>query len=513
MRVKKQMTVIRTIPLLLLVGCLFVACSLAPKPSLPEPVAELPEGFTGSLVTGPHEPLEWWRAFSDPALNTIVDAVLASNLDLAEAVARVQQARAMARIARAEIFPVVRAGGDANDMSTPTNASVGAQLQELGLDAGQGESALFTLPDRLDLTTYSLGMDFSYELDLWGRARNDARAAGVEYLASESDFHAVRIGILADTITAYLEIAELRRRIALAREAVNVLLEREKLTSTRYDRGLSGSFDLYRVRKDLRKTQAWLPRLENRLAGAEGRLAVLLGGYRADLEAILPDSLSPSPVAGPVPAGIPADLLVQRPDVRAAGQRLEAARHDIGARRAELLPAFSFSGTIGVQSAQSDAPFDVDQWFRNLAANLTAPIFQGGRLKNNVALAQVRFNQVAAAYGRTVVTAVNEVEAALAGLENEGLRHALLASRLEDAEASEDLRSQRYASGVGGYTDYLDALRTRLDVESDLAGAGRDLALARLAVHRALGGAWTAPGPLAELRMRSARPATQREDR
>ena len=476
---------------------LLAACSFAPPPAVPEAAAELPESFEEGSG-GSYEAREWWTAFEDPVLNTVVDSVLAANFDLAEAVARVQQARAQAGIARAALFPSLGASASATDSDNPSNAGFGQQFREL---AGGEDSPLpggFQFPDRLGITTYSLGVDFAYELDFWGRARNDARAAGMDYLASESDYDAARIGVLATTITTYFEIVDLRRRTALARETVDVLLEREELAETRYDRGLVTSFELYQVRQELRNTQAGLPQLESALVNAEGRLAVLLGGFRGKLEAILPDSLAPLAAGNPVAAGVPADLLLQRPDVRASWLRLEGARYAIGARRAELLPSLSFSGTIGVQASEVDGLFSVDQWFRNLLGNLTAPIFQGGRIRNNLAIAHARFNQAAAAYGRTVVTAVHEVEAALATLGNEGQRHEFLSSQREEALASVALQSQRYASGVGGYTDYLDALRSLLNVESTLAGARRDLALARLAVHRALGGEWTAPPEVLE---------------
>ena len=469
---------------------LIAACSFAPPPSLPEPAAELPEAFAEADGATGHDAREWWTSFADPVLNTVVDSALAANFDLAEAVARVQQARAQAGIARAALFPGLQASASGTDQDTPANAGIGQQFREL--TGGDGALGGFQFPDRLGVTTYSLGADFAYELDFWGRARNDAKAAGMDYLASESDYHAARIGVLAETITTYFEIVDLRRRTALAEETVGVLLERVELAETRYDRGLVTSFELYQVRQELRNTQAGLPQLESALVNAEGRLAVLLGGFRGKLDAILPDSLAPMPSTGPVAAGVPADLLLQRPDVRAAGQRLEAARYAIGARRAELLPSLSFSGTIGLQASEVDGLFSVDQWFRNLLGNLTAPIFQGGRIRNNIAVAQARFNQAAAAYGRTVVTAVHEVEATLAALENEGRRHDFLESQREEALASVSLQSQRYASGVAGYTDYLDALRSLLNVESTLAGARRDLALSRLAVHRALGGEWTA---------------------
>jgi len=482
----------RRIRAVLAVAVLFhpAGCSFAPDPSVPEPVAEVPAGFAGGELPGDYQAREWWAAFDDPVLNTVVDSVLAANFDLAEAVARVQQARAQAGIARAGLFPTVQASASVTGQNTPANAGFGEQFRKLAGGEGGELPGGIEFPDRLEFTTYALGADFAYELDFWGRARNDARAAGAQYLASEADYHAARIGVLATTITTYFEIVALRGQTAYARELVEVLLEREELAATRYERGLVTSLELYQVRMDLWNTQAGLPQLETQLNDAEGRLAVLLGGYRSRLEAILPESLTPASLSEPVAAGVPADLLFQRPDVRAAGLRLDAARYTIGARRAELLPSLSISGTIGVQSSEADGLFKVDQWFRNLLGNLTAPIFQGGRLRSNVALAHAQFNQLAAAYGRAVVTAVYEVEAALAALANEDRRHTFLISQREEARASVALQSERYESGIGGYTDYLDALRTLLNVESTLAAAGRDLALARLAVHRALGGDW-----------------------
>ena len=486
-----------------LAGCVCAGCALAPEAELPElasePLPEPPGVFAEEHAAGAHAPLEWWRAFADPVLDEVVETVLDSNLDMAEAVARVEQARVRARLADAAIVPAVgvRAGVDRFDV--PVNAGIGAQLRELGLEDVLGDGAEgFTLPERLGLTTYSLSADFAYELDFRGRARHASLAAGAELLASEWDVHAARIGVLAEAIAAYFDIVDARRQMAIARDTIDVIEERERLAATRYDRGLTDSLDLYRVREDLRNTQAGLPQLDDRRAGAEARLAVLLGGYREDVAGLLPDRSAPARAADPVPVGVPADLLRQRPDVRAARHRLEAAGHDIDARRAELMPSLSFAGSIGLQTTDAAGLFNVQQWFGNLLSNLLAPVFDGGRLAGNVALAHTRFNELAAAYGQTVVTAVNEVEAALAGLHNEGRRHSLLIEAREEAQATLDLRSERYASGVGGYADFLDASRTVLNVESALAASERNLALARLAVHRALGGAWTAPTPAAE---------------
>ena len=473
-------------------------CSFVPSPPVVEPVGGIPSEFAatsglpgrfGPAADSARPASRWWAAFEDPVLNAVVDSVLASNFDLAEAVARVRQARAHARIAKAPLLPAVGLSAAATDQDTPANAGLGAQFRALGLGGDSTAPAL----DRLAFTTWSASLDFSYELDFWGRGRNDARAAASDYLASESDFQAARIAVVAETITTYFEIVDLRRRTALAREVADMSSERATLAEIRYGRGLIPSFQLYQLRQDLQEARAALPGLETALAGAEGRLAVLLGGFVRDLDMVLPDSLAPVLATASPHVGVPADLLLQRPDVRAAGQRMEAARYRVGARRADLLPALSLSGSVGLQSADAAGLFDADQWFRNLVANLAAPLFQGGRLRGAVGVAEAQFDQAAAAFGRSVVTAAHEVEAALTRFRNDERRHAFLQSERSEARASAELQARRYAGGVGGYADYLDAQRNLLNVESALAAAQRDVALARLAVHRAVGGAWVAP--------------------
>ena len=469
-------------------GCALLSGTSPPRPA-PEAAPELPTDFAESPADGAHEAQEWWRAFADPSLDQVVESVLDSNFSVAEAVARVEQARTRARLADAAILPTVGATLTAETFDLPTNAAIGAQLEDLGLD--------FPLPDRLGFPTYTLGADFAYEADFWGRARHTALAAGSELLASEFDLRVARIGILAETISAYFEIGHLRQQLAIARRQVELLEERERLVESRYERGLAVSLELHGVRQALSSAQAGVPQVENQLAETESRLAVLLGGYREDVRAILPDSLSPEAPAEPVPAGIPADLLSQRPDVQAAGHRLEAAGHAVEARRAALMPQLSLSGSIGLRSTDAGGLFDVKQWFTNLAGNLLRPVFDGGRLASGVELAEARFDELAAAYGRTIVTAVNEVEAALATLRNEGRRQESLAARHEEARASVEAQSRRYEAGISGYEDLLDADARLLDAEAALASSARNLALARLAIHRALGGAWTAPDEIA----------------
>ena len=487
----------RLTQLLVVVSLLGInACSFAPKMQSPEPVTAMPEDFVhadDALAEEAYAPASWWVAFDDPVLNRVIDSTLHSNLDLVEAVARVAEIRAQYRIERSALFPSLQASASGSFNDQPANSGFGAQFAALGGSEGEGGEDVPQQPagpDRISFENYSADATLSYELDFWGRIRNSSRAALSEYFASEADLQAAYLAVVNQAVLTYFEVVDLRRRIAFSVETIDILTERVSRTQERYDRGLVSSFELYATLQDYRNTQANLPVLERQLVDAEGRLAVVMGKYAGHIDAVLGDTLAPRLDTSAIPAGIPAELLSQRPDVRAAAERLEAARYRIGARKAERYPTIAPAGTIGLQSSNFDKLFDLNQWYVNLAANITAPLFQGGRLKANVDAAEARYIQLAAGYTRAVITAFQEAESALAGMEEERQRFAFLSGQREEAQAAVDLQASRFDSGVGEYLDYLDALRTYYNVETNLSAAARDLALARLGVHRALGGEW-----------------------
>ena len=367
-----------------IVGFFVSACTLAPRsaPPVAESVSELTDGSAGGEVAVSIQRREWWKSFADPALNRIIENVLESNFDLAAAVARVDQARARARIARAPLFPSIQPTAGVNEFDAPTNAGIGAQLDELGVGSGGGGVPRIALPDRLGLTTYTVGAEFAYELDFWGRNRNDGLAAGAERQASESDYLTARMGVLAETVRTYLELVNLRRQRTLASEIAEVSRQRESLAESRYDRGLTDVSVLHRARQDARGAQAELPQIEALLADAEGRLRVLMGDHRVDLTQLtVRIPVRQRSTCTPFHRAFQPALLMQRPDVVAARQRMEAARLQVGARRADLAPRLSLHGSIGLQSTESSEWFDPEQWFRNLSMNLLGPVFQGTRLQ------------------------------------------------------------------------------------------------------------------------------------
>lgn len=494
-------------------------CSFAPEPTPVVPVQELPDSFATPAAPGEHAPLRWWEDFDDPVLDALLDTALVANLDLREATARLTESRALAGVALADLLPQVSGSADATRSSNPNNAGFGQQIGELlrllaggdSTDTGDGPPGdggdgdggdgggdgdgdgdeEGGPPDRFAQTVYSASVTVAWELDFWGRARNDRAAAVQDLVASQADLHAARLTVLAETITAYFEWVDLSRRVRLTEEVVGVLEERAALTETRYDRGLVTSFELYQIRQELQNARAGLPQLRTQVADVERRLALLTGRHLPAVRPLLAGGGDPSVPTDPIPAGLPSDLLVQRPDVWAAARRFEAARLRVGARKAELLPGINLSATVGLQAAEAEELFRIDQWFSNLVAGLTAPLFQGGRLRANLSAAEARYAQQLAVYGRTVLTAIGEAEVALVRYRQELDRFTFLQEQLQEARSSAELQADRYAAGVAGYPDYLDALRNRLTVESTLAQAGRDLALARLTVHRALGGSWT----------------------
>jgi NodT family efflux transporter outer membrane factor (OMF) lipoprotein len=274
------------------------------------------------------------------------------------------------------------------------------------------------------------------------------------------------------------------------RLSVDLLRERADLTNERYYSGLVTTFELYTIQSLYRNTEASLPVLESAYEEARGRLAILLGRYAGTIEDLIDEDEAPAIVLDPVPADLTAALLEKRPDVWSAWQRMEAARYRIGARRAQLYPQIRLDATVGLQAGSFADLFRIDQYFFNFVGGLLQPIFQGGRLRANVGVAEAQFQVAAANYVRTVLTAFKEVQVSLVNLEKQAERYESLRRQTTSASGSVDFQLRSFQRGVGNYIEYLDARQNLASAEINLATAERSLADARLAVHRALGGAW-----------------------
>jgi len=448
----------------------------------------------------------WWTAFGDTTLTTIVDTALADNLDLESARARVEELAAQFRIARAPLFPSVNANGQYNYQNQPANTGIGGAIGggdgeggENGGPPGGGQQR--PAPDRFEFSTYQATLGLSYELDFWGRVRSQRKAALSQYFATAADLQTARISVISQTISTYFQVASLQRQVALGRQSVDLLRQRLEITEDRYARGLASSFQLFTVRQNLEAARSEQPQRESDLYDARSRLSTLLGRFAGTEQALLPDSLAPSLDLSPLPAGLPSDLLMQRPDVRAGALRLEAARQQIGAARAEMLPSLSLTGTGGTQSNGLADLVDIDQRFANFAAQLTAPLFQGGRLRANVDAAEARYEQQAAAYEKTVLTAFREVKAALVADDKQRERLRTVQEQVASARATYRTQRDRYERGIGDVLALLDAEQGLVQAQTRLAAARLAAVNARLALHRALGGPWTDADPVEDPRL------------
>ncbi|MBB4089796.1 efflux transporter outer membrane subunit [Salinibacter ruber] len=474
-------------------------CSMTPEMSTPEAEQDLPDRFeaapgdttlpAAAADTAAYDATRWWAAYQDPALTALVDTALAANLNLEEAQGRVEELAAQFRIARAPLFPSVTANGQGNYQNQPANTGIGGAI-----GGGQG-------PDRFEFTDYQATLGLSYELDFWGRVRSQRTAALSQYFATAADLQTARLSVISQTISTYAQIASLRRQVRLGERTVGLLEERVAVTEDRYARGLVPSFQLYTVRQSLQAAQADQPDLERRLYEAQSRFATLLGRFAGEQRALLPDSMTVPLAPEPVPAGLPADLLMQRPDVRGAALRLEATRQEIGVARAEMLPSLSLTGRGGTQSSKLADLVDPGQVFASFAAQLTAPLFQGGRLRATLNAAEARYKQQAARYEQTVLTAFQEVKASLVAYEKQRRRYREVERQVDTARDAFQAQRDRYERGVGDALALIDAERTLVQAQTRLAGVGLAVVNARLALHRALGGPWTDAEPVDDPRL------------
>lgn len=472
---------------------------MTPEMSTPEAEQDLPGRFeaapgdttlpAAAADTTAYDATRWWAAYEDSSLTALVDTALAANLNLEEAQGRVEELAAQFRIARAPLFPSVTANGQGNYQNQPANTGIGGAI-----GGGQG-------PDRFEFTDYQATLGLSYELDFWGRVRSQRTAALSQYFATAADLQTARLSVISQTISTYAQIASLRRQVRLGERTVGLLEERVAVTEDRYARGLVPSFQLYTVRQSLQAAQADQPDLERRLYEAQSRFATLLGRFAGEQRALLPDSMTVPLAPEPVPAGLPADLLMQRPDVRGAALRLEAARQEIGVARAEMLPSLSLTGQGGTQSSELADLVDPGQVFASFAAQLTAPLFQGGRLRATLNAAEARYKQQAARYEQTVLTAFQEVKASLVAYEKQRRRYREVERQVDTARDAFQAQRDRYERGVGDALALIDAERTLVQAQTRLAGVGLAVVNARLALHRALGGPWTDAEPVDDPRL------------
>ena len=457
---------------LLTAVCLLASgCASAPPVKHPALDIKLPEDWTTRDVTNGQLDVTWWEDFGDGGLATAVDIALSQNYDLRAAAARLEQAAADARAADGDLKPTVQ--GTFNGSRRKQNF--------IGFPIPGGEDRVLSTVS----TNYGISLDVSWEIDLWGRLRNTARAALADLQTSAADLRAAQLSIAGQTTKAWFAIAEAQRQVDLSQETVQSFRSSAEQVQGRFEAGIRPALDLRLALLNLSNAEAQLQQRRQQFDGATRQLELLLGQY-ADGEFETPAGLPE--ITPDVPAGLPADLVARRPDLVAAERELTAFLVRADVARTDLLPRLSLTGATGTATNGLRSLIDGDFGVWSLLGNIVAPLWQGGRLRAQVDRAEARGAEALASYANAALTAYAEVETALAAEDflSERERH-LGESRLQ-ARAAERLADERYRAGLETYITVLDSQRSAVNAEAELIAARRIRLENRVDLYLALGG-------------------------
>jgi NodT family efflux transporter outer membrane factor (OMF) lipoprotein len=457
------------------------ACSLAPDyraPALPQAGAQFREADIATAQAMGWQPAQpadaaprgaWWQVFGDAQLDDLQRQLAASNPDLDAAIARYEQARALARRAQSDLFPSLSADASATRGSSSTNAPGADGERSTGNDL-------------------SASLSLSWEIDLFGRLRNARAAADRRLEASAGELAALDLSLQAELASQYFQLRGADATILLLQDSVGTYQRALELTRNRYTGGIAAATDVDQAETQLHNTEALIAAAKLQRAQLEHAIAVLIGQPPAAF------SLAPAPFVGEPPAfalALPSALLQRRPDVAAAEREVAAANAEIGVARAAWFPVFSFGASGGYEAAHGSDWFDAPSRFWSIGPSMSAPILDAGALSAMRRQARAAYEESVAHYRKTVLTAYQEVEDNLAALHHLADEAASDEAAAAAAQRSVFHANKRYASGVASYlevtstqTAALSAQRAALDARVRRVTAGVQLV-------RALGGGWS----------------------
>jgi multidrug efflux system outer membrane protein len=460
----------RTVNLLLLTG-FGLGSGCAVGPDYKRPAIDSPAAFrSGSDAANQSaSELAWWVVYQDPALQALVREALTNNYDLRIAVARVEQARALATQARAQFVPSINYNGT---VSRGRNAVLGSPFAN---GAETANSAAATL-------------NAFWELDLWGRVRRLNESARAQYLASQEARRGVRLSLLSEVATAYFQLRELDEEFEIASRTTNSFGESLKIFSRRLVGGTASALETARAEAALDDAAAALPAIRDRISSTENQICVLLG--RPPGPVARPDSTVAGIGFPVVPEGLPSTLLERRPDLREAEQLLRAANAHIGESIAEFFPKIGLTAFLGKVSPQLSA-FTLggaNAW--SVAAEGTGPLFEGGRLVGQYRQAKGFRNEAELRYRQMVLNAFREVSDALESRRQLTELRERQVHQVNALEAAVRLSSERYVAGRANYYEVLEAQQQLFPTQINLARTQRDQLLTVVSLYKALGGGW-----------------------
>ncbi len=413
----------------------------------------------------------WWSDLGNEQLTALIGEAWRRSPDLHLALARLDAAAAEARIAGAELWPGLEADLDA----------ARRQQNFIGLPIPGSSAGVLTSRS----TSYGVSLNTFWELDLWGRIRSGKRAARAELEANEEELRGAYLSLAAQTAKAWLAAAEAEQQVELAGQTARNYDETAEKVRSRYERGLRSPLDVRLALSSLSNAEALLRERRLQRARAVRQLEILAGRYPAGdlgVSAEFPE------LSAGVPAGLPSELLLRRPDLAAAERRFASSQARVKEARAALFPRLSLTAGGGTSTSELEDLVSSDFTVWSWAVNLAQPIFQGGRLRAGVDLAKARSRQAAAQYAGELLRAFAEVETALAGEQWLREREEQVRDAATQATAAQGLAEDRYASGLEDFVTVLEAQRRALEAESELIRVRRARLDNRVDLHLALGG-------------------------
>jgi len=449
-----------------------------------QPVLNLPAAFAQPAApeASVWPAADWWRGFGSPELDGLVRAAELGNLDLAASAQRVLAAEAQARIAGAPLLPTLDGGLDASRRRTFGGGSGGnTQVAGLGNVAGTGGGAS-------SRASYAASLSAGYEIDFWGRNRAGRDSAQASLAASRFDRETVALTVVSGVANTYLQVLSLRDRLAIA-EANLAIAERVlAVVEARATGGAASPLELAQQRSVVFQQRSAIPPLVRQEREARAALAQLLGlppeGFDIagrGLAGLTAPAIAP---------GLPSELLARRPDIRRAEAQLAAAHADVAAARAAMLPGVRLTGSAGLSSSDLSVLLDSRSLLLNLAAGLTQPIFDGGRLAGQRDVSLARRQELVETYRSAVLTALIDVENALGALGNLAEQQGLQGQVVQQAQLALQLAEARYRAGAEDLLTVLDAQRTLYQAQDQYGQLDLARLQASVGLYRALGGGW-----------------------
>lgn len=457
----------------LLCTALTAACALGPDPAPPQ--LPLPAAWDSADAAAGWPDAAWWRGFSSPELNRLVAEAEANNRDLAAAVARIRQAQAQARIAGAALLPTLSAGGGAS--RSWTDGSSTSSSRTTSSSSRQSAS-----------NSVQASLTAAYQVDLFGGNAASAEAAELRLDATRFDRQTVALTLQSEVALTYFDILSLRDRIRLATETLRIAESVLTVLTRQVEAGAATELELAQQRASIAQQRATIPALEQSEREARSALAVLLGrapqGF--DVEGRTLGELALPTVS----AGLPVGLLERRPDLKQAEARARAAAGDVAAARAARFPSLSLTAPASLQSAALSSLINGPTAVYSLAASITAPIFEGGRLEAQEDQAVAARQELIEQYAAAVLAALQDTENALSAVRTAAAQHALAAEA--QAQAAEALRivDTRFRIGTVDFLNVLDAQRALFQANDSVAQANLSRYSAATSLFRALGGGW-----------------------